>query len=169
MIRCLALLLLLASCQSVTEYDNLMGPACRVASASGVVVMSDESGSLVLTCDHVVAGQLDPITVKWEGGEAEGRVVRRDPEKDLALVFIPVQRPVIAMAEREPEPLDKIWMVGCPGGMDLPAPFKGYVGDDRRELGGIDSLPYSRERVGPGSTCSRPLATLCHSRTYVSS
>jgi len=139
--RCLMMLVLLSMSCSSGEYERIMGPACQVSDgASGVVIQSGKEGSLVLTCNHVVASvRRRGLDLTVESGDDEVRVggpaevVKLDPESDLALLRVRWRAPAVRPGQM-PEPLDKVWMVGCPGGC-RPLPFRGYVGSVKRKLG----------------------------------
>jgi tetratricopeptide (TPR) repeat protein len=120
-----------------TVYRKALHGTALVLSAKGQGtgwVVNREQKQLV-TCQHV-AGAGDKVVVLFPqyrdgrvivrpdwyaeaGDPIVGRVVRADPQKDLALIQLerlPADVAELKLAEEAPEPGDPVHAVGCPGG-----------------------------------------------------
>ncbi|MFI6759276.1 MarP family serine protease [Micromonospora sp. NPDC050417] len=134
-------------------------PACsRRIEGSGFVYADDR----VMTNAHVVAGTKS-VSVEVEGDRHNGRVVVYDPERDLAVIFVPgLTAPVMPFAPRQaPSEADAIVL-----GFPLDGPYNAQAarvrdvtkitgpniydsGDVTREIYTIRSLVQSGNSGGP--------------------
>jgi S1-C subfamily serine protease len=99
---------------------RLRSSACgRIQSGSGFVV----SPGLVATNAHVVASA-DRVELETaDGASSNGQVVAFDPQVDLALVSVTIERPTLPLAE--PGVGDQGLVLGFPGGGPFePSPFQ---------------------------------------------
>ncbi len=160
MIRC-SLMLMLTIMSAATADD----PATRavasyvfVGGGSGVVI--DPSG-LVLTNNHVIAGE-DELTVRWSDGvSSPARVLGIDPVGDLALLSAPrPDGPAAAAAEMgtaaDLVPGAAVLAVGNPFGLgdldDVPTLTRGVLGSGRLVRGDYADCVQVDAPVNPGNS-----------------
>jgi S1-C subfamily serine protease len=80
------------------------------------------NGTYLITANHVVDGYSGTVTLAKTGGSWEGRIVRRDPKNDLALVFVqgnPTGAAPLWQKPRKAEPRlgDRLLLAGSPYGL----------------------------------------------------
>lgn len=92
-------------------------PSCRrLIAGSGFVYAPNH----VMTNAHVVAGTRGSLVIELGDSERSGRVVVYDPERDLAVLYVPgLNAPVMQWAQRPAETGDDAVVVGYP----LDGPF----------------------------------------------
>jgi hypothetical protein len=81
-----------------------------------------DEGSLVVTNFHVVlnTGSEPPVQLGGQGTLYTSKVVKRSPEMDLALLYVPdAQLPIAALAETSPETQVPVRAIGFPNNSPL--------------------------------------------------
>lgn len=109
--------------ETLAESSVLIRPDDN-SSGSGTVIKRYPGGSLVLTCAHVVKLALDvKVMVDVELGYKtyDGHVQASDPERDLAIIWVPDMRttPVLPIAATPPALYERIYLAGYPNAMRL--------------------------------------------------
>ena len=107
-------------------------PTCsRRIEGSGFVFAPEH----IMTNAHVVAGTKGALTVEINGSRQRGRVVLYDPQRDLAVVYVPgLKAPTLKWASGEAESGDNAIVIGFP----LNGPFtatSARVRDNRKVRG----------------------------------
>ncbi len=87
------------------------------AVGSGFFISKD---GLIVTANHVVEGK-DQVEIKThKGNTLSAAVVRRDPVHDVALLHADLQIDAcLPLANREPNPGEKVYSIGTPAGEEL--------------------------------------------------
>lgn len=126
--------------QSVVKIHGT-APSCgRRIAGSGFVYAPEH----VMTNAHVVAGTRGALAVQLNGGSRSGRVVYYDPERDLAVVYVPgLAAPPMGWSASPAETGDDAIVVGYP----LDGPFTPTAARirDVRQVKGPDI--YDRQTV----------------------
>ncbi|MGC4004334.1 MAG: trypsin-like peptidase domain-containing protein [Pirellulales bacterium] len=88
------------------------------ALGSGTLVVRTATSGYVITNWHVIRdGKHGALVLFPDGQQAQGKIVKADPDWDLAVVEIP--RPEIeplAIDDRRPQPGERLWIAGYGGG-----------------------------------------------------
>jgi S1-C subfamily serine protease len=102
-----------------TDIDAVIAASASIPAGGGAGVFVSPDGVL-LTAAHVVAG-LDEVAVKLRDGRSlPGRVVRRDPERDVAIVRVAgAPESCVAIAAAWPAIGDELFAIGAPTGEEL--------------------------------------------------
>ena len=127
----LLLPLIRPSTQSIKrQVDRVLSAVVTVRSGGGhgSGFLVGEAG-LLLTNQHVVKSAQDVQVIFTNGLEVTGKVLRRDPAVDVALVQIPIRtRNVLPIRRELPRRLEDVYAVGSPMDEQLQASFtKGVV------------------------------------------
>lgn len=109
-------------------------PSCsRSIEGSGFIYASER----IMTNAHVVAGTRGELRVEVNGERYEGRVVVYEPDKDLAVVYVPgLEGPIMRWTPREAKTNDGAIVLGFP----LNGPYKATAARvrDVRQVRGPD-------------------------------
>lgn len=89
---------------------------------SAFVVRSDEDRSLLLTNYHVVALAWEAgsrqVEIRHEKQDLDGRVLRVDKRRDLALISVDEELPALELQRKLPDVGDHVVVVGAPFGLE---------------------------------------------------
>lgn len=122
---------------------------CPRAGGAGFFVTPD----LLLTNDHVLCPEGDPLTVRLRDGRAlPGEVVRHDDWKDLALVRVPgaAATPLPMGDATEVEAGDRVLAIGSPRGLEFSL-AEGIVSHVERNVLGIAYVQFDGN-INPGNS-----------------
>jgi serine protease Do len=152
--------LLLACCLAAAEPDvPTRSVACYVFVANGSGVVIDPAG-LILTNNHVVAGESD-LTARWPDGVAvPARILGLDPVGDLALLSAPRpdgQHTAAVLGDASDlVPGMPVLAVGTPFGLgdldDVPTVTRGVLGTGRLVRGDYADAVQVDAPVNPGNS-----------------
>lgn len=114
----------------------------------------DPSG-LIVTANHVVAGQQLVLVITTDDRVFEARTVAADPQNDVALLAIePPLRdfPTVPMADSDRVGLaEEVFAIGNPVGLSFSV-SKGIVSAVGRNIGTVDGLIQTDAAINPGSS-----------------
>ena len=116
-----------------TQKEDMLYPSVKVITetghGSGVVFMSENGMSMILTAKHVIKGHKTVnISFYPYDDEVKGTVIKRSEEHDLALVAVMYEHPYMVTLGRvrHLKPFEKVWKVGAGNGLP-PYPTEGIV------------------------------------------
>jgi hypothetical protein len=126
--------------RSVVEVTGTAGDCSRTLDGSGFVV----SAQHVLTNAHVVAGVDEPkVRIGGEGRRYDARVVVFDPQRDLAVLYVPDLRAAVLPFDGTASSGDSAVVAGFPGG----GPFRLVAARVRDEIHARGPDIYHRSQV----------------------
>jgi hypothetical protein len=137
------------------------GPSGGEACASGVAIdpqlvgIDSRQGSVVLTNFHVIAEPLPglPVQLGGKGKIFRSQVLKRSPERDLALLFVPEAKfPSAALADSSPAAGTAVRAIGFPNNQPLTIKNSRLLGETQNCLAVAPCLAMQQGTITHGNS-----------------